>query len=116
MSDGHDHSTNGTREPMTPEEQAAELISVYGLCYRRSRLAKRDMPHDWHPAGMPINTPVSVVMTRTCCYCAPDGVQIVVRWTATDAEVEAERLKHGRRLIIEQVKPQPGGGILLPGQ
>lgn len=113
MSDEHTHTTNGQTGPITPDQQRAELIKVFGLCRRRSRLAGHDMPHDWHPAGLPMQTAVSSVLTRICCYCAPDGVQIFVTWAGSDGEIATERQRHGPKLVIEQVKPGPK--ILRPG-
>lgn len=112
MSNDHSH-VNGTGRP-TEAEQEAALVRLYGLCRRRSKLAKRDLCHDWHPAGPPATTPISTVTTRICCYCAPEGVTIMVRAAISESQVQTERERHGPRLFIERIVP-PNGGIVMPG-
>ena len=105
---------NGTGEPTQTQIEATH-IALFGECRRRSKIGGRPLAHDWHPAGVPIQTPQSMVMTRVCCYCAPEGVTILVRTTITEQQIATERLRHGPRLVFEQVKPQARTGIVLPG-
>lgn len=106
---------NGTGTP-SPLQVEQMLIGVHGECRRRSKLAGRPQPHDWHPVtGEPVRTPQSIVFGRMCCYCAPEGLGIVVRTTITEEQIKTESLRHGPRLIFEQIKPVTGG-LTLPGQ
>jgi hypothetical protein len=105
---------NGTGQPSQAQIEAAQ-IQTFGECRRRSRLAGRPLCHDWHPAGTPIQTPQSVVLARVCCYCAPEGVMILVRTTISEQQIQSEATRHGPRLVFEQVV-QRGSGIVLPGQ
>jgi hypothetical protein len=105
---------NGTGRPTQAQAEMAQ-IALYGECRRRSKLAGRPLCHDWHPAGLPVQTPQSLVITRICCYCAPEGVTILVRTTLSEQQIQAEALRHGHRLVFEQVV-QRGSGLVLPGQ
>lgn len=105
---------NGTGRPSQSSVELAQ-IAAYGECRKRSRLAGRPLCHDWHPAGQPVQTPQSIVITRVCCYCAPEGVTILVRTSLNEAQIQAEAARHGQRLVFEQIV-QRGAGLLLPGQ
>lgn len=105
---------NETGRPTQAQLDMAN-IAMYGECRKRSRLAGRPLCHDWHPAGQPVQTSVSFVITRVCCYCAPEGITILVRTTMVEQQIRAEAERHGQRLVFEQVV-QRGAGLVLPGQ
>lgn len=107
--------TNGTGQPTQTQIEQMQ-IAAFGECRRRTRLAGRPLCHDWHPAGEPVKTPNSIVIGRICCYCAPEGITIVVRTTISEQQVASEATRHGPRLVFERVEIRPTGGIVLPGQ
>lgn len=106
-------SENGTAEKAQAAHEAA-MIALYGECRRRTRLAGRPMYHDWHLGGQPARGTDSIVIARVCCYCAPEGITILVRSAMSEPQIEAERLRHGPRLVLERVVPK--SPILRPDQ
>lgn len=110
-----DPSTGGTADSLPPDPQI-ELIRLYGRCTRRSRLAKQGMCHCWHPTGIPVQTQNTQVLGRACCYCAPEGLTILVRTHVRPEQMAAEAVKHGPRLFWEYIALQHPSPIILPGQ
>lgn len=105
---------NGTGRPTIAQQEQA-LLTAFGECVRRSRIAKRPLWHCWHGTGVPIQTPNSRVLHRICCYCAPEGIGIVVQAALSDDQIKAEQQKHGPRLVIEKIEIKARTGLILPG-
>ncbi len=105
---------NGTGHP-TQQQQERTLIDAFGECTRRSRVGKRPLCHCWHGTGLPIRTPSSEVLNRVCCYCAPEGIGIVVRAALTEEQIRVEGLRHGPRLVFERVEIRHRPSLIMPG-
>lgn len=95
-------SESDTSSEAIERRYLANAIAEFGAC----SMWVDTKPHCWHPVADPITNQYAELIPRLCCWCAPEGLQVVVRIKTLNPEIiVTERSRHGRGVTIHRIDP-----------